>query len=370
MKNTIKMSLVAALAVAGLSTTASAGGLEEAIKGVSIKGKMEVEYDWEKDGSSNEWDYDFDVTAKVPVNDNVTAVLALEADHGGNVNDKVATADKGSGNDSNVDVTKLYFAYTNGAVSAMAGKMGMAGAPWYDDEKANGVVGIYNAGPVAIAAGHFTGSTGHLLTTNQDITAAALIAGNIADSGIGANLWYADITDVGSSFSLNVNGAIGPVSFDVRHTDVDFDDINGGSAELTKLVVSGDIEAFNIRAGYGTTNDNKDAIYIGTNLATAVNFEGVGGDNDAATTMGLEQLNIADYNDADVFLIGAGTTMGAFSINLDYIDGEAGSTDFDELLLDVEYKMSKNFTIDTFYSMAEEGSKETDTASIALEYKF
>jgi hypothetical protein len=42
MKNTIKMSLVAALAVAGFSTAASAGSLEEAIKGVSISGKMEV----------------------------------------------------------------------------------------------------------------------------------------------------------------------------------------------------------------------------------------------------------------------------------------------------------------------------------------
>ena len=89
------MSLVAALAVAGLSQTASAGSLEEAIKGVSISGKMEVEYDYSDsetsgttaDNTTNSWDLDWDVTAKIPVNDNVTAVFGLEGDQNPDVAD-------------------------------------------------------------------------------------------------------------------------------------------------------------------------------------------------------------------------------------------------------------------------------------------
>ena len=44
MKNTIKMSLVAAVAVAGLSSTAAATPLEEAIKGVDISGSIVYRY--------------------------------------------------------------------------------------------------------------------------------------------------------------------------------------------------------------------------------------------------------------------------------------------------------------------------------------
>lgn len=372
MKNTIKMSLVAALAVAGLSTTASAGGLEEAIKGVSISGKMEVEYDYTKtevaggDTTTNGWDYDWDITVKVPVGDNWTAIAGFQADDTEN-------NQNGGNGDAQVTQTKYYFQYASGPVVAMVGKMGMAGAPWYDDERASGVVGIYNAGPVAIAAAHFNATAGHALTTSTDVSAAALIAGNIADTGINASLWYGDVSNVGDSISVNVNGKVADmVNFDIRHTTVDYGDINGGDAELTKAVLSADIEAVNVRVGYGTTNDNSKAVYIGTDLGTTVNFESVAGDNDAAVTFGLEQLNIADLNDADVWYIGAGTTIAGAAVNLDYIDGEFGAanTDFDELLLDVEYKLTKSLTLDAFYSIAELGNTDMDSASVALEYKF
>jgi hypothetical protein len=351
MKNTIKMSLVAALAVSALSTSASAGSLEDAIKGVSIKGKMEVEYDYtDVDGAtSDSWDYDWDVTAKVPLSDQWTAIAGFQADD----KENISTA---GNSDASVTQTKYYFQYANGPVTAMVGKMGMAGAPWYDDERASGAAVIVNAGPVAVAAAHFTNDNG--LTKTEDISAAAIIAGNIADSGINASLWYADIANVGSSYSLDVNGKVADmVNFDFRHTDVDLDATDAGNS-LTKVVVSADVEAVNVRLGYGMTDED----------GGLASFES--SDTDAATTFGLEQLNIEGLADADVFLIGAGTNVAGFAVNLDYIDGEAGSADFNELLLDVEYKFTKSLTLDTFYSTAEFDGVDMDAMSVALEYKF
>jgi len=356
MKNTIKMSLVAALTVAGLSTTASAGGLEEAIKGVSISGKMEVEYDWKED-EKNAWDLDWDVTAKIPVTDNVTAVFGAEGDTSTDIRKEDINGDKGA---DNVQVTKVYFQYANGPVVAMAGKMGMAGAPWFDDDRGNGLVAIYNAGPVAIAAAHFTGVNGRkdVAVSNRDIAAAALIAGNIGDSGINASLWYADASNLLTSYSLNVNGAIGPVNFDLRHTDVDLDGASTDNS-LTKLVVSGDIDAISLRAGYAMTDKEGGIVSLDADI------------DDAETAFTLEQLSLSDKKDADAFLIGASVSFGDATLGIDFLDGEInGSTDIQETLISAEYGVAKNFAITGWYSMAEVGSADQDAASVALEYKF
>jgi len=388
MKNTIKMSLVAALAVAGLSTSASAGGLEEAIKGVSISGKMEVEYDYESvntgvagatDQNSNSWDYDLDITAKVPVNDQVTAVIGMEADHGKDVHTVVDT----SNSKSSVDVTKLYFMYANGPVTTMIGKQGMAGAPWFDDEKANGLVGLYNAGPVTLAAAHFTGintkagdglinvggGTGAATIADEDISALAVIG---SMGPVNASLWYAHLSNTADSFSVNANATFGMFGFDLTHTDTDYSDLDaykglsGTDATLTKFVATADLGMFDLRAGYGTTNDDA---YRGAGVDLT-------GDGDAANNFASETLRIDELRDADAYLIGGTLTMDAWKFDLSYLTGEyAKDLDFDETLLDIEYKMSKNFTIDAFYSIAEldtatNVTRDIDAASIALEYKF
>lgn len=384
MKNTIKMSLVAALAVAGLSTSASAGGLENAIKGVSISGKMEVEYDYEStnagtpgatDQNSNSWDYDLDVTAKVPVNDQVTAVIGMEADHGKDVHTVVDT----SNSKSSVDVSKLYFMYANGPVTTMIGKQGMAGAPWFDDEKANGLVGLYNAGPVTLAAAHFTGINakvgdgvintggGVAAIADEDVSALAVIG---SMGPVNASLWYAHLSNTADSFSVNANATFGMFGFDLTHTDTDYSDFyasgtqGGTDASLTKFVATADLGMFDLRAGYGTTNDD-------ANRGAGVDLTD---DGDAANNFASEQLRIDDLRDSDAFLIGATLTIDAWKFDLSHLDGEYkpgnADVDFEETLLDVEYKMSKNFTIDAFYSTAEVGNADMDSASVALEYKF
>jgi len=383
MTKTIKMSLVAAMAVTAFSSTASAGSLEEAIKGVSISGKMEVEYDYTDtntgvagapDMTSNDWDLDWDVTAKIPVNDNITAVFGAEGDTAPNADNGVIT---GKGN---VQVTKVYFQYANGPVTAMVGKQGI-GAPWFDDERATGVKALATVGPVTLAAAHFTATNanadGAVALNQTDISAAAAIG---SFGPINASLWYANLSGIvpgldADSYSLNVNGKFDIVNVDLTHTSTDYD-VNGVAvdpeAELTKLVVSADFGVAVPYVGYGMTNDELVATRsVGVDLTN---------DNDASVNFGTEQLFIDDLNDADAILVGVTVPFGDWKFDLSYVDGEyspavATDYDFNELLLDVEYKMSKNFTIDMFYSTAElqtgaAVTAEMDSASIALEYKF
>jgi hypothetical protein len=370
------MSLVAALAVAGLSSTASAGSLEEAIKGVSISGKMEVEYENHDEdtngvesstlnGNGNNWDYDIDVKAKIPVNDNITAVVGLQADD----ETSVEASPAGDNGDAQVDVSELNFVYTNGPVTAIIGKQGMAGAPWFDDAKAHGVVGLYNAGVVTLAAAHFTG-VNSTVGVNNDVAAAAVIG---SMGPVNAQLWYADISNVADSVVIEADATFDIVNISAKYGVADYtDDVvgagNDDDAEMLQAVVSVDFGVATPYIGYGATDSEQ--------AGAGLDLEG----GDSRMDFDGEILGIDDLDDADAFLIGVTVPMNEWKFELYHIVGEYDNAsnedcDFDETTLDIEYKMSKNFTIDTYYSTADfetspSTSVDSDTFEIALEYKF
>lgn len=421
MKNTIKMSLVAALAVAGLSTTASAGSLEEAIKGVSISGKMEVEYDYSdskastatRSSTSNNWDLDWDVTAKIPVNDNVTAVFGLEGDQ---YNDNAEAQIDGKGN---IQVTKTYFQYANGPVTALVGKQGMAGAPWFDDERGNGIVALYNAGVATFAAAHFNGSNADATNNNNaqpvtslttssklgleetDITAVAAIA---SMGPVNAQLWYASLSGITKTISTttaqdqqldadswaliadinldvaNITVKYGQADYEYQRAGANYTYLND-DAEMLQIIASTKVDAATLYAGYGATDSKQGG--AGLDLTS---------DTDSAMDFGSEQLSIDDLDDADAFIIGGSMPFGALTVGASYVWGDyaaytstdttkttAQTADFDEFLVEADYKMSKNFTIGAHYSVAEIETAATsstkittdlDAASVSLEYKF
>ena len=85
MKKIAKLSLVAAVAVAGL-TNVNAASLEEAIKGVDISGQFRYRFQEKKvenevspvNNNETGSDVEIEVTAKVPVTENVTAVIKID----------------------------------------------------------------------------------------------------------------------------------------------------------------------------------------------------------------------------------------------------------------------------------------------------
>jgi len=387
MKNTIKLSLVAAVAVAGLTTNATAGSLEDAIKDTTISGKILVGYNYAETKSAagvkantNQTEYDIDLTLNTKVNDTITATVGFQADNEINENSSTDAGTKGN----NITLTKLSFTAKTDVATVIVGKQKQP-TPFYDDERGDGVVALVPAGPVTIAAGHFTGLVGGDLTeSNRDISALAVI-GSVGP--VNASVWYAQLSgasmgtteDGASAYTVNLAGTFGPVNVDLTHSAAEVDDENGGTTfekeTLTKLIVSAKVADVNLVAGYGMTNDvDGDDRNHGVDLSN---------DDDAKTNFRLDQLVLDDHNDADAILLGASMTFGQTTIGANYlmvgIDATttAAKKDATELDLTVAYAMSKNFSITGLYSTSSIDDNtvgtqdvEEDRMELSLNYKF
>ena len=159
MKKMIKMSLVAAVAVAGLATTASAKPMEDAIKNVDLSGYVRYRYTNGDQPESNE--YKTVVKLKSKVNDNVSMFL------------KVAGADSTSNTSGDADpdttaVKEAKFIYTGNGITAIVGKQGLA-TPFGDaaDQQGTGIVVLAPVGPVTLAAGWYTNSDAKSIYSNK-----------------------------------------------------------------------------------------------------------------------------------------------------------------------------------------------------------
>jgi hypothetical protein len=459
------MSLAAAVAVAGLTTSASAANLEDAIKGVTISGQINVEWQQDKtdafgtadDTSVENKEYDFDATANIPVNDMITAQIGVQADK------DVGVREDSTGNNT-FDVTKLNFTAKTDFGTFIVGKQKQP-TPFLDDDRGDGVVALIPAGPVTLAAGHFTGMTGGqdlnlgftdtaavLATSAHDgnmtgVTVPAVgAAGSVAalqaivdgagltavtasgepgdyDFATSTNLNERDITAVAvigtfgpvnaqawyltasgadgfenvenglDGYSLNLNADIEGIKVDFNHAQLGLNGQTGFNFDdetLTKLTVSTSIEGINLVAGYGTTNNavhtmtGTDANYTNATSYTIndrLHGADLTDDNDAATNMSMEIASLDNYNDADAFLLGASATMGQYTFGATYLDGDAKydtntKEDFSELDLKVTYAMSKNFSVEGVYAMAETKTNvanskvDYDTAILRATYKF
>jgi len=378
MNKFVKMSLVAAVAVSSLN----AGALEEAIKGVNVSGAISIgfnNYDQKPAGAVvstkwNETEYDLYIKAVVPVNDNVTYTASAENDYNATVD---ATAVNGV--ERTLYLKESYFTYANGGVTVMAGKQGVK-TPWTSSVRGSGLVGMYNAGPVTVAAAHFENVT--LLPTDS-VSAAAVIG---SFGGVNASLWAVD-TSAGDGYSIDVNGKImDMVSYDVRHTTFELDSAAGvpqDEFELTKIVLGAAVGPVNLTLGYGMTNDVNNGVRRSGAKAAGV---ALNKDNGEAADLYMDQARLDDYNDAQAWVIGASTTMGAWTFGAVYLDAESDdvlgqivptvTADVTELNVNVKYAMSKNFSITGLYSDYEldatgTAADKTDTRmEVSLNYSF
>ncbi len=368
----VKISLAAAVAVAGLSSTAAAKPMEEAIKGVDVSGMVRYRYEHKEDdttlnSSTTENDYDLEIQVKAPVNDVVSVTVLTEAD---------AVTTTADGNVA-VNVTEGYFTANTSVATIMAGKQGVPG-PFDDAETGTGAVALIPAGPVTLAAGHFENvSAAEPGLKNGHANAFALIAGTDAFS---FDAWYMNAPDVATFTSIHASAPVGPVTIDARHSTGELDTALVGSgvktdASLTKVIASGKFGGFGVVAGIGMTGDDNGKGTVATRIA-------LGSDNDAEVDMKVFQASVGALNDATAILLGASasvadkTTVGATYVTVDYGSTTHGNNDAEasELLFDAAYAMSSNFKVSAKYSMmsgkASSGAKEVDTTKSRIEVKY
>jgi hypothetical protein len=369
MTKMIKMSLVAALAVSGLSAS---------IKDSSVSGKFMVEYNHatSKTGSTettdNTWDYDVDVTVKTPIADSVTGILTVQGDGGDDADSGAKTTDAG------VTVVKSYISAKVSSATVNVGKQSAA-TPFTGDERGNGVLALVPAGPVTLAAATFTNVNGNAAIQDHDVSVAAVIGGM---KDVKYSLWYASISQTATAYTLNANAKVGPASIDFRHTDVDYSDhykaaglstAKDKAASLTKISAEVAAGPATVSATYAMTGDNE-------NRGVGVDISNDG--DESATNVAGTFYQIGDKRDASAFILGASADVSGLTVGASYLAGSFKETatyerDFSELGATVAKSLNKSTSLTGAYTMgsidnATKGGSDTDDTklTVAMTYKF
>ena len=393
MKKFAKMSLVAALAVAG--TTASAQPLTEAIKNVDVSGSVVYRYnDYNNDEGTSKTtnNYKIGLTAKAKVNDDVTAVTRFlvtnDTDNG------LSELNTQSGSDGQVDVvlSNVYFSYTGIANTTVnVGKQGLT-TPWTvaidsdsEEQTGTGILALTNVGPVTLAAAYFNQTNLNaataakldgtdikgLLDGSKDIYTIAAM-GNIGPVALDA--WYLDMEDTFDTYTIGANAKFDissvKLGIDARYTALDFDkDFLGGAdledQALWKIILTAKAGIFDAKVGYAGTDKDGGLVAL---------------DDDAKTAYQTWNMNPNGKSDADFYNISLGVqALESLHISANYtdMDYEIGSVDYDEeeLYAQFTYKMSKNFKSYIRYGTYEKDAGSTEInddvrGRLQVEYSF
>ena len=371
-----KISLVAAVAVAGL-TTANAQPLEEAIKGVDVSGMMRYRFDSTDAGTSKSSvnAYRLDVKTSAKVNDMVKANVTTGIT--GDTGNSVELGTESSDDPATVSVRDANFAIALPGATVIAGKQSVPG-PFVDNTvddvtRGNGVVALVPVAGWTLAAGAFNNTNIEVYTKDDDkaplvdiggVDAAEFaVIGNVG--GVAVDLWYLNasvsaLNEV-TGFSAHANGNIGSVNVDARFSQLDHGFADKDEASLMKVIASTQINDFTVAAGYINTGKNN-------SKSNFVSF-----DNDAATDARVWQASAGKLDDADAYLVSVGTAVAGVNLKATYLDVSFGAADTgaDEKLLDVGYNLSKNFALASKYSVySEDGLADSTKTRIEAKYTF
>jgi len=363
MKKFAKMSLVAAIAVAGLTSTATAGSLEEAIKGVNISGF--VEYRAEKvlktkTDVTDEAHHDIDIRlqAVVPVNDQVNAVIRF---------DETADEDSDGGTlDSNAiafDIDRAYFAYNNDGLTV---NFGLQGAPLTDGGSGDGVTVSKAFGDVSLSAGYlFTTSA-----TNADDVWFLSASGTAGMVSYYATYAMVDDSDAADTFGSAADGEADTfhaglsAKFEMVNVAVDYSTLDADAGQRqsqTKLSLSTTLGAVNLGVQYAVNgNDGGETM--------------VDGSDASASEISIGALELTQEGDASAFLLSASVAVGekgTAKIRYADLDGTAARGDLQVIRANYDYQMSSNFKAYLEYTINDrDGSTKASDYVVGAKYSF
>ena len=338
MKKIAKLSLVAAMAVAGL-TNVNAASLEEAIKGVSVSGQFQFRAE-EKNTTDTYTDVEIEIGVKVPVTENVTAVFKID-----NANDDV----DGSVAKGVVSIEDYYFSYNNGDLTVNAGQLNTPTRMTYATQ-GDGIVALYNLGSVTLGASTFMNTNIEASGAQLNTVMAAGTAGPISLSA-----QYADVADFASAFNVKADTKAGPVSMSLEYTEKDLD---ANNTENSTLKASASAKVGIVSGSLAFAKTGKDG-------AGAIQ-----GANDAASEMALWQLGTATagLNDTEFIKVNASVAItNSVSLSAGYMDADTQK----ETIGSISYKMAKNLSGVVIYSEHDTGAADTvDRVRVQAKYSF
>ena len=383
MKKIAKLSLVAAVAVAGF-TSANAQSLEEAIKGVETSGSVVYRYNnygndsstaTDADKATNNYKVGLNLSSKV--NEDVkfnSRFLVADMANAANF----APLDSSTSGDANVttQLSQANFAYTGlKNTTVTVGKQGLATpyttAVMIDENEQNGtgIMALSTVGPVTLGAAYFNqtnlDSSGDIASTlntlspngnagSQDIAAIAAIA---TFAPVTIDAWYLDLSDtfdtytVGAKSEFDLSGV--KLGVDARYASLDADDLDTDN-NIAKIALTAKAGIVNAKVAYAATD--KDGGITGL-------------DSDAITVLKGWNLHTLGKADADYWQAVAGVdilsnlNLSANYGNLQYVASNADMEE-EEVYGQLTYKMSKNLSTYVRYGTYTKENTTTDVQSI------
>ena len=381
--------MVAAVAVAGLASTASAQPLEEAIKGVDVSGYVHYRYENASDVNHADQQYKIGATAKVKAADDFTVTVGVSArDSEDTISGTSTVALTDADRSASFAATHANLTYTGvPGLTVIAGKQPL-NTPWTEGSSTldatdigNGVLALYNAGFATFAAGHMFDSNikvdsdnidtvGGVKTEDSDLTVGAIIVPLSAINAT-AQAWFINVKDTlglpnvdTDAASYNLAGKFGPVAYDARYSSLKADGFEKNT--LKKVAVSSNVAGIDVAAAYAVTNKTLTA--ANSPVKGLVAF-----DSDGAAGFKAEILNLNGQNDADAILVSASKDVLAnVNVGVTYVDvnleNNVGANETD---VAVGYKASNKLTLNAVYATAKQDGEHREHLSRAeFIYKF
>ena len=369
------MSLVAAVAVTGLSTTSFAQPLEDAIKNVEVSGVVTYRYNDKEStnlrGHEQDNNYKISMDVKSKVNEDVTANMRFIV---GSPSNGPATLSTSTNGDQSVNVTlsEVNFVYTGLAnTSIIVGKQGLftpftvARDDMDNESTGTGIVAVTSVGPATFAAAYFNQTNLNTTTETVAFTGSedvVFASAAVAFAGINLDAAYIDVSDYFDAYTLGLSGSFDISDLNlspyVRYSSLDLDNVSTDN-NLWKLGLRAQMGIFGAHIGYGETD--KEGGVVGTDVTSETGYD--------------EHWNVTltGNADAEVFYLDANAQVTpTINLALAYseMDKKAGN-DEDEVYGQITYDMSKNFnTWVRFGSYDIDGEDSRTVGRLQVQYTF
>jgi len=359
MTKMIKMSLVAAVAVAGFTTSASA-------MDTSYTGKLYVENHATtvKDTQTvTGYDIDFDVKATTKINDNFTAIVGIQADadrkDDKSAKGKEATVDKNGAivvTDKKEEVTgsavtmdKANLNYANNGFTLKFGRQGI-NTPTTDGETGEGVLATYAvAKGITLAAAHF----GNNKIADTDAHALAVL-GSV--SGVNFQLWNVGVAGVVENNTISASTTVEGIALGARYAMSDFDTAGVADGKTAIVTVGGKVSDVSLSFAY-LVNGSGNAAFT----------------TDASSANTAELVKFSAQNTADVkaFIIGASAPVSdTMSASLKYGSADVGSASISEVVAQLNNNFAKNLTGSVRYAAYSGLTSASDQTQMRADLKY
>jgi hypothetical protein len=393
MKKFTKLSLVAAVAVAGLSS-ANAKPLEEAIKDVEVSGTVTYRYDNfgdDKTGKEVNQDnkYKINLNLSSKINDYVKFNTRINVAAGDN---DFASMNRTSGDiNPGVSLSHAYFgisAIPNTTVNV--GKQGLA-TPWTvatdndgAEQTGTGIFSVTAVDNFVLGLAYFNQTNidttkadkqvlNGILNGSEDIYAATLQA----NYGIvNAEAWYLNTVDKFDTYTLAVHGKAeladnANIGYELRYVALELDGTDKTNT-LLRAAVNGKVGIVNARLAYSVTDKDGGLTALDTDAQNAslgwrLNTLGKADAKFLQATVGVdlvENLNLSlNYNNLE---------YNATNTDPTNVPGTmTGKIEQDEIFAQLTYKMSKNLDGYIRYGQQDfDNNSEQNSGRLQVNYKF